>query len=39
MAGLKRSRNTVLATEGRSPGLGVIHNNVADSRRILNQLV
>jgi aminopeptidase N len=39
VAGLKRSRNTVLATEKRNAGLGVLHKNLSDTRRVLNQLV
>jgi aminopeptidase N len=39
VAGLKRSRETVLATEKRNPRLAVIHDNVADTRQILNRLV
>jgi aminopeptidase N len=39
LADLKRSRSTVLATEKRRGNLGVIHDNIADSRQILNQLV
>jgi aminopeptidase N len=36
---LRRSRSTVLATEKRRNNLGVIHDNITDSRQILNQLV
>jgi len=39
VAGLKRSRAAVLGVETKSPGLAVIHNNLADMRRVLNQLV
>ena len=39
VAGLKRSREIVVATEKRNPGLAVIHENNADTRRILNRLV
>jgi aminopeptidase N len=39
VAGLQRSRETVLTTEQRSPGTAVIHNNLSDMRRVLNQLV
>jgi aminopeptidase N len=39
VAGLKRSREIVFATESREPSLAVIHDNVADMRRVLNQLV
>ena len=37
--GLKSSRNTVFRTEGQLPGSAVIHNNLSDTRRVLNQLV
>jgi len=39
VAGLKRSREAVLAAEKKNPGLAVIHPNLADMRRVLNQLV
>src|SRR5262245_16197896 len=39
LAGLNRSRSTVLAAQKRSAGLGVIHDNLSDTRRVLNQLV
>jgi aminopeptidase N len=39
VAGLKRSRNLVFAAEKRDARLGVIHDNLADTRRVLNQLV
>lgn len=39
IAGLKRSRDAVLAAEKRDPKLAVIHDNVADTRHILNRLV
>ena len=38
-AGLKRSRETVFATEQRLPGIAVIHNNLSDMKQVLNQLV
>jgi aminopeptidase N len=38
-AGLERSRNIVFAAEKRSPDLAVIHQNLADTRRVLNALV
>lgn len=38
-AGLKRSREIVLATEKRNPKLAVIHDNLTDTRHILNRLV
>ena len=39
VAGLKRSREIVFATEKRNPGLAVIHDNLADMRKVLNRLV
>jgi aminopeptidase N len=39
IAGLKRSREVVFATEKRNPGLAVIHDNLADTRKVLNRLV
>src|SRR5262249_22051448 len=39
LAGLRRSRDTVFAAERRGPGLAVIHDNLADMRRVLNPLV
>ena len=39
VAGLKRSRDAVFLTEKRNPGLAVIHNNLSDTRKILNALV
>jgi aminopeptidase N len=39
LAGLKRSRSTVFATEKRRAGLGVIHDNLSDQRQVLNPLV
>jgi aminopeptidase N len=39
VAGLKRSREIVFATESRNPSLAVIHDNIVDMRRVLNQLV
>src|SRR5882757_7738293 len=39
VAELKRSRSTVLQTERRRQNLGVLHDNIADSGQILNQLV
>jgi len=37
--GLNRSRRTVLEAEKKMPGQPVIHNNLSDMRRVLNQLV
>ncbi|HYL78277.1 MAG TPA: M1 family metallopeptidase [Bryobacteraceae bacterium] len=39
VAGLKRSRDTVFATEKRIPEAAVRHNNLADMKKVLNQLV
>ncbi len=39
MAGLKRSREIVFITEKRNPGQAVIHDNLADTRKVLNRLV
>ncbi len=39
VSGLKRSREIVLATESRNPGIAVIHSNISDMRRVLNRLV
>jgi aminopeptidase N len=38
-AGLKRSRDTVFAQEKRLPGVAVIHDNLSDMSKVLNQLV
>jgi aminopeptidase N len=37
--GLKRSRPVVFAAERREPKLAIIHDNLSDTRRILNSLV
>jgi aminopeptidase N len=37
--GLKRSRDTVFATEKRNPKLAIRHDNLADTRQVLNGLV
>jgi aminopeptidase N len=39
VAGLKQSREVVFTTEKRDPALAVIHNNIADTRKVLNRLV
>jgi aminopeptidase N len=39
VAGLKRSRDSVFAFESRNAGLAVIHDNLSDTRRVLNPLV
>ena len=37
--GLRTSRNTVFRTEGQLPGSAVVHDNLSDTRKVLNQLV
>jgi aminopeptidase N len=37
--GLKRSRDTVFVTESRNPKLAVVHDNISDTRKVLNALV
>jgi aminopeptidase N len=39
VAGLKNSRGRVLALEKQSPELTVVHNNLADMSKVLNQIV
>jgi aminopeptidase N len=39
VSGLQRSREQVLALEKRSPTVAVQHNNLADMKKVLNQLV
>jgi aminopeptidase N len=39
VAGLERSREIVFATEKSHPELAVIHQNLADTRKVLNRLV
>ncbi len=39
VAGLKRSRETVFNIEKRNPRLAIIHDNLADMRKVLNRLV
>ena len=39
VAGLKRSRTNVFATEKRMPGVAVAHNNLSDMSKVLNQIV
>jgi aminopeptidase N len=39
VAGLQSSRTHAIATEKSLPGIGVIHNNLADMSKVLNQLV
>ena len=38
VAGLKRSRDSILTLEKRSPTLAVVHDNLADMRRVLDQI-
>jgi len=38
-AGLERSRNSVFAIEKSNPGLAVVHQNLSDTKRVLNGLV
>ncbi len=37
--GLKRSRDSIFTLERKNPGLAVIHNNLADMKLVLNQLI
>jgi aminopeptidase N len=39
VAGLKRSRASVFTTEKRLPGVAVVHDNLADMSKVLNQIV
>jgi aminopeptidase N len=39
VAGLKKSRDSVFATEKKNPGVAVRHNNLSDMKKVLNQLV
>lgn len=39
VAGLKRSRETVLSLEARMPGVAVIHDNLSDMKKVLNQII
>jgi len=39
VAGLKHSREGVFAAQERVPGAAVIHDNLSDMRKVLNQLV
>jgi aminopeptidase N len=39
VAGLQKSAQTVRTFEQKNPGIAVIHNNLADMRRVLNPLV
>ena len=39
VAGLQRSREQIFTIEKRSPGVAVLHNNLADMKNVLNQLI
>jgi aminopeptidase N len=39
VAGLRASRETVLKLEPKMPGLTVIHDNLSDMRKVLNQII
>ena len=39
VAGLKKSREVVFATEKKHPGVAVRHNNLSDMKKVLNALV
>jgi aminopeptidase N len=39
VAGLKRSRDLVLKLEKESPGVAVIHDNLSDMKKVLNQII
>lgn len=39
VAGLKRARGTVLGFEKGNPGIAVVHDNLADMRKVLSPLV
>jgi aminopeptidase N len=39
VAGLKRSRNSILDLEKKLPDTPIIHRNLSDMRRVLNQIV
>ncbi|MFN0119167.1 MAG: M1 family metallopeptidase [Blastocatellia bacterium] len=39
VAGLKRSREQVLALEKQNPGVAVLHNNLADMKKVLNRII
>src|SRR5580693_5062297 len=39
VAGLKKSRDVVFATEKKIPGVAVRHDNLSDMKKVLNQLV
>jgi aminopeptidase N len=39
VAGLRRSREMVFSLEKRNPGVTVLHDNLADMKKVLNQLI
>jgi len=39
VAGLQRSREQVFTLEKKSPGVAVLHNNLADMKNVLNQII
>ena len=39
VAGLKRSREQVFALEKQLPGVAVLHNNLADMKKVLNRII
>ena len=39
VAGLKRSRDNIFNLEKRLPGVAVVHNNLSDMTKVLNQIV
>jgi aminopeptidase N len=39
VTGLRRSREQVFTLEKKSPGVGVLHNNLADMKNVLNQII
>ncbi len=39
VAGLKRSRDGVFTAEKRNPGIAVVHENLSDMSKVLNQIV
>jgi aminopeptidase N len=39
VAGLQRSRELVFSLEKRNPGVAVLHENLADMKKVLNQLI
>jgi aminopeptidase N len=39
VAGLKRSREQVFSLEKQNPGVAVLHNNLADMKKVLNRII